>query len=152
MDATDIRILELLKKNARLNASCIGEKINMSVSAVIERIRKLELSGIIRQYTVLLDSKKIGKDMTVFLSVRLDHPRHNTAFIEKIALMNDVIECHNVTGDFDFILKIVLASTHDLDRIIIEIKNFQEVDLTRTQLVLSTYKLETTVLPDPKSI
>lgn len=148
MDLIDIRILEFLKKNARLNASFIGEKINMSVSAVIERIRKLESAGIIRQYTLLLDNKKIGRDVMVFLSVRLDHPKHNNFFIEKIAQMKDVIECHNVTGDFDFILKIVLPSTQALDRIIIEIKNFPEVDLTRTQLVLSTYKHETAVLPD----
>ncbi len=148
MDLSDLKILELLKRNSRLNASTIGERINMSVSAVIERIRKLERSGIIKQYTLLLDHKKIGKDITVFHFVLLDHARHNNEFIEKVGKMKEIIECHNITGDFDFILKIVVGSTKDLDGVIIKIKNFPEVTMTVTHLVLSTSKLETTVLPD----
>lgn len=148
MDVTDIKILELLKKNSRINSSVIGERINMSVSAVIERIRKLESTGIIKQYTLILDNSKIGKDVTVFLSVRLDHPRHNNDFIESISKKKDIIECHNITGDFDFILKVVTKSTHELERIINEVKNYQEVAMTRTQVVLATNKMETTVLPD----
>ncbi len=152
MDQTDLRILELLKKNARYNASAIGERINMSVSAVIERIRKMESLGIIKQYTVLLDNKKLGKDVMVFLSVRLDHPKHNASFIERIKEITDAVECHNVTGDFDFLLKVVTGSTQELDQIIIQIKNLPEVDYTRTQLVLSTYKNETAIIPNIDSI
>ena len=60
MDKIDVKIIECLKKNARENASVIGSQVNMSVSAVIERIKKLEANGIIKQYTVVLDSKKLG--------------------------------------------------------------------------------------------
>ena len=74
MDRIDIRILNCLKKNSRENASVIGEKVNMSVSAVIERIRKLENAGIIRQYTVVLDPKQIGKDLSALISVGIEHP------------------------------------------------------------------------------
>ena len=75
MDKIDIKIIECLKKNARENASVIGSQVNMSVSAVIERIKKLEANGIIRQYTVVLDSKKLGMDITAFISVSMEHPK-----------------------------------------------------------------------------
>lgn len=71
MDSIDVKILGCLKENARQNASAIGEYVNMSVSAVIERIKKLENSGVIQQYTLLLDTKKIGKDISAFISVSL---------------------------------------------------------------------------------
>ena len=71
MDKIDIKIIECLKKNARENASVIGSQVNMSVSAVIERINKLEANGIIRQYTGVLDSNKLGIDITSFISVSI---------------------------------------------------------------------------------
>ena len=74
MDNIDIKILNLLKQNARMSASEIGEKINLSVSAVLERIKKLEKSGIIKQYTLILDPKLINKDVSAFISIGLDHP------------------------------------------------------------------------------
>ena len=81
MDSIDVKILGCLKENARQNASAIGEYVNMSVSAVIERIKKLENSGVIQQYTLLLDTKKIGKDISAFISVSLEHPKYNEGLL-----------------------------------------------------------------------
>ena len=80
MDCIDLSILKCLKENSRQTASMISQTINLSVSAVIERIRKLEAKGLIRQYTVVLDEKKLGNDLTVFVSVRLENPRCGEAF------------------------------------------------------------------------
>ena len=74
MDKIDYRILECLKKNARMSTSAIGETINMSVSAVSERIRRLENSGVISQYTTILDRNKIGQDIKAFIMLRIENP------------------------------------------------------------------------------
>ena len=101
MDNIDIKILNLLKQNARMSASEIGEKINLSVSAVLERIKKLEKSGIIKQYTLILDPKLINKDVSAFISIGLDHPKYNESFIESVLDHKQIVECHYY-GDSDF--------------------------------------------------
>jgi len=148
MDNTDIRILSCLKGNSRLNASAIGEKINMSVSAVIERIRKMEHAGIIKQYTVVLDTQQIGKYTCAFISVSLEHPKYNEDFSHKVKGHEQIVECHYITGDFDFLLKVITNSTQSLEEVLNDIKSIPGVSLTKTLVVLSTVKNEYTVLPD----
>ena len=120
----------------------------MSVSAVIERIKKLENSGVIQQYTLLLDTKKIGKDISAFISVSLEHPKFNEGFIENVKQNPQVTECHYITGDFDFLLKVITGSTQELEAVLNEIKCIHCVSLTKTLVVLSTMKNEHSVLPD----
>ena len=84
MDKTDFRILKCLKENSRENATTIGAKINLSTSAVIERIKKMEAAGIIRQYTTIIDNEKISNVITAFISVRLEHPKFNESYNEKL--------------------------------------------------------------------
>lgn len=148
IDSIDIQILNALKNNARVNASEIGESINMSVSAVIERIKKLENSGIIGRYTILLDPKKLGMDVSAFMSVSLEHPKYNDSFIESVRGDARIIECNYLTGDFDFLLKIITYSTDDLTSVLTMVKSIPGVSLTRTQMVLATNKNEVTVMPN----
>lgn len=148
MDNIDIKILSQLKQNSRISASEIGEKINMSVSAVIERIKKLENSGVIKQYTLILDSKLINKDVSAFISISLDHPKYNESFIDSVLKHDKIVECHYITGDADFLLKAVIDSTGSLEKVLNDIKSIQGVSNTRTLVVLSTVKNEYTVLPD----
>lgn len=148
MDAIDVKILECLQENSRINASLIGEKINMSVSAVIERIKKLESSGIIKQYTAILNSKLLGKDTTAFISVRLEHPKYNDNFMESVKKLPEIIECYYLTGDFDYILKVITASTETLAQILNEIKSIRGVSLTKTVVVLSTVKSGVSCSPE----
>lgn len=140
MDAIDIRIIECLKANSRENASVIGNKVNMSVSAVIERIKKLESSGIIKQYTVVLNGEMLGMDLTAFVSVNLEHPKYNGGFIEFISAHPQIIECHSVTGDYDFLLKVCVNNTKGLEKLLNEINCVNGVSLTKTQVVLSSEK------------
>ena len=77
MDDIDRKILYCLRDNARMSASAIGGRIGLSVSAVIERIKKMEACGLIRQYTTLIDPAYIGRDICAYISVSLEHPKHN---------------------------------------------------------------------------
>lgn len=148
MDLIDYKILECLKENSRQNATDIGPKINLSTSAVIERIKKLEKSGIIKQHTILIDQDLLGRDLIAFINVRLDHPKFYENFVEKINAEKMVSECYYIAGDFDFLLKVMARSREDLEQILTDIKSINGVSLTRTSVVLSTNKCDVCLLPD----
>ena len=84
MDYLDQQILMKLKEKARQSASDISKEIHLSVSTVIDRIRKMESSGVIESYTVITDEKKTGNDVTALMEISLEHPRYNELFIENI--------------------------------------------------------------------
>lgn len=148
MDMLDLKILNCLKTNSRMNATAISKEVNLSTSSVIERIRKLDAHGVIEKYTVLVNYKHIGRDITAFISVSLEHPRDNDGFRERILNLNDVAECHYLAGDFDYLLKIITESSQTLEQTLDAIKSIHGVFRTRTLVVLSTVKNETTVLPE----
>ena len=147
MDCIDLSILKCLKENSRQTASMISQTINLSVSAVIERIRKLEAKGLIRQYTVVLDEKKLGNDLTVFVSVRLENPRCGEAFARAASAHPYISECYYIAGDVDYLLKIVTDSSRSLELIHEDIKAMEGVAWTKTLYVLSTIKNDVSVLP-----
>ena len=149
IDNIDLQILNALKNNARINASDIGAAINMSVSAVIERIKKMDAAGYIQRYTILLDHKKLGMDVAAYMSVSLEHPKFNDSFVEAVRQDPRIVECDYITGDFDFLLKVITYSTDDLTAVLDMVKSLEGVSLTRTQMVLATYKNEVTALPAP---
>lgn len=148
MDQTDIEILKCLRRNARMKASAIGEQIDLSVSAVTERIRKLENAGIISRYTVVIDQRAIGNDVVALMEVQLEHPRCYDAFSQMVQNNPAIVSCHYLTGDYDFMLKIVTNSSEHLEQIHRYIKSFNGVCNTKTYFVLKTTKDDITVLPD----
>lgn len=149
MDKTDYEILKCLKENARENATNIGEKINLSTSAVIERIKKFETSGLIKQYTVVINQQAFGGELMAFISVRLEHPKFYENFVEIVNFHNSIAECYYIAGDFDFILKVITKTAQDLENILNYIKSIDGVSLTRTSVVLSTNKNEVSLIPEP---
>lgn len=148
MDKIDYEILSCLKENARENATNIGAKINLSTSAVIERIKKFEASGLIKQYTIVLDQHTLGGDLMAFISVRLEHPKYYENFVELINSHNSIAECYYIAGDFDFIIKIITKNAQSLENILNYIKSIEGVSLTRTSVVLSTNKNEVCMFPE----
>ena len=148
MDKIDYEILSCLKENARENATNIGAKINLSTSAVIERIKKFEASGLIKQYTIVLDQHTLGGDLMAFISVRLEHPKYYENFVELINSHNSIAECYYIAGDFDFIIKIITKNAQSLEDILNYIKSIEGVSLTRTSVVLSTNKNEVCMFPE----
>ncbi len=141
MDHTDIKILNALTENARVSASELSDKVNLSVSAVIERIRKLENAGVIRQYTAILDDKQFGLDVTAFVNILMDHPRYNEGLMEFALGRDEIVECNYIAGDFDYLLKVRTDSSSSLEHLLNEIKSVPGVGRTKTLLVLSNSKL-----------
>ncbi len=148
MDKIDLKILNCLKGNARLAASAISEEINLSVSAVIERIRKLEASGVIKGYTIDIDQEKIGNKMVALMEVSLKHPDYYDEFVGIVNADSHIVSCFYQTGEFDFVLHIVTDSTDGLEKVYKEIKGFEGVSKTETHFVLKTIKYEHSVLPE----
>lgn len=146
LDEINVKILNCLRENSRENASVISEKVGLSVSAVIERIKKLEVNELIKKYTVVLDKNKIGRDVTALMQVTLDHPKYTENFISKVKSNNDVLECHYLAGNYDFLIKICTNSTESLEKILNKIKAIEGVSKTTTMIVLSTVKNEYSVL------
>ena len=148
MDTLDYKILECLKHNARQKASAIGEKINLSVSAVIERIRKLENAGIISGYTVEVDMKKLGQDVTAFMEIGLEHPKYYDSFSQAIKNNPNIISCYYLTGDYDFLIKIVTDSSDNLEMLHRHLKSLDGVQSTRTHIVLKNIKNDYVMIPE----
>ena len=121
--------------------------MGLSVSTVTERIRKLEKHGVITSYTVLVDQKTIGNDSTALMEVSLEHPKYYDSFADLIDKTKSVVSCYYISGDFDFMLKIV-APSEKLEEIHRQIKSFPGVSGTRTNVVLRCLKNETTLLPE----
>ncbi|MCK9471990.1 MAG: Lrp/AsnC family transcriptional regulator [Bacilli bacterium] len=142
MDIIDVKIINALINNSRCNASEISDMVGLSVSAVIERIKKLEIAGIIKKYTVVLDHAILGKDVSALIMVTLDHPKYNEGFVKAMIEHDSISECHYLAGDFDYQLKISTYSTKRLERVLNDIKGIPGVSKTKTMVILSTLKNE----------
>ncbi len=152
MDAIDYEILACLKENSRENATNIGAKIRLSTSAVIERIKKLENSGFIKQYTTIIDQSILGRDLNAFITVRLEHPKHYEKFVNSVKENASITECYYIAGDFDFILKVVTDQRKGLEEILNYIKSIDGVSFTHTSVVLSENKHEVCILPEKSNL
>jgi Lrp/AsnC family leucine-responsive transcriptional regulator len=144
----DYKILDLLQKNARMTQSEIATAVGLSQPAVAERMRKLETEGIITGYAAHIDSRKLGKDITAFVGVRIDHPKYNDDFSKKILALPDVLECHRVSGADSYLLKVVVDNTEHLDQLICGcIRIIPGVTSTHTTIVMSKVKEGTHIKP-----
>jgi len=109
LDKTDLIILNLLQQNARVTVKEIAEKVHLSTTPVHERIKRLENTGVIKQYAALVDHSKVKKGLMVICYVSLkEHSKTaGTKFIKLIHALPEIIECYNISGEFDFMLKVV---------------------------------------------
>lgn len=150
MDNIDYKILRILQKNARETASNISKEIHLSVSAVIERIRKMEETGVIKNYTIVVDDKLTGNVMTALMEVRLENPRHYEQFAERLKDIDEIVSCYYQTGDFDFLLKISCGSSEELEEIHRHLMSIEGISATRTHVVLKNVKNIYTAIPKAK--
>ena len=138
LDPTDLAILDELQANCKQPLAEIGSVVGLGASAVMERIHKLEASGVIRGYAALLDARAIGQDVTAFIGVTLGSPREASALAEAIEELPNVLECHHVTGGYTMLLKAKTRNTATLERLIDAIREMEGVSGTETMVVLST--------------
>jgi len=109
LDEKDMAILKLLQQNARITVKEISQQIHLSTTPVHERIKRMEEAGVIKQYATLLDHSKVRKGLMVICYVSLKQHNKNAGlkFIKTIQNMPEIIECYNISGEFDFMLKVV---------------------------------------------
>jgi DNA-binding Lrp family transcriptional regulator len=115
LDKTDLSILRLLQQNARMTVKEIADQVHLSTTPVHDRIKWLEKSGVIKQYAALIDQTKVKKGLMVICYVSLkEHSKTaGTKFIKHINELNEVIECYNISGEFDFMLKVVAENMEE---------------------------------------
>lgn len=151
LDETDARILEILQREGRISNRELATRVNLSPPAALMRVRRLEAMGIITGYVALLGREQLGYDMVCFISVTLQ--MHQIEQVERfrraVSAMPQVLECHHVTGDYDYLLKVVVRNRQDLERFVMaQLTPIQGIARIHTSLVLNEIK-HTTRLPIP---
>jgi Lrp/AsnC family transcriptional regulator, leucine-responsive regulatory protein len=110
LDQKDLAILKLLQNNARATIKEISDKVNLSTTPVYERIKWMEETGVIKQYATLVDPAKLNRRLMViaYVSLKQHNKTAGSRFVKGINEMNEVLECYSISGEFDFMLKIVV--------------------------------------------
>lgn len=146
LDQTDKGILDELQSNARITNAELAKRVSLSPSSTLERVKKLEASGLIDRYVTLLNARKAGYTCITFVEVTL--ARHGETpvenFFKSIADMEEVLECHHITGEGDFLLKIATRDIPHYDELVLHgLSALTNVQHLKTSVVLSTFKHKT---------
>ena len=149
MDELDYRIVEQLQREGRATQLEISRSVGLSQPAVAERIRKLEERGVITGYAAHVDAAKLGRDITAFIGVSIEHPKYFEGFAKKVLALPEVLEAHRVAGQDSYLLKVRTANTRTLDSLLVEtLRVIAGVTRTHTTIVLTSIKEETYVHVD----
>jgi Lrp/AsnC family leucine-responsive transcriptional regulator len=140
IDDTDVKILELLQQEGRMQRNELAEEIGLSISAASERMRKLEERGVIEGYRAIVDPKRLRLDITAFLRVSVEGSERYSTFVERVTGMDEVLEVHSITGEGSHLLKVRTRNTTTLEALLSEIQAISGVAQTTTSIVLSTFE------------
>ncbi len=123
LDEKDKEILRTLQQNARLTTKEVSAKVHLSTTPVYERIKRLEREGFIKQYATILDANKLDKGFTVFCSVKLRqlNTERANAFTSMVREIPEVTECYNISGSFDYMLRIQSPDMHYYQRFLLDV-------------------------------
>ncbi len=156
LDAVDRRILAILQENGRLSNQEIAERVNLSPSPCLRRIRRLEESGVIRGYVALLDPQKLGLGLLAFVNVRLEKrggatghagTTHADLFRAAVQAWPEVVGCHAMTGEMDYLLRVFVTDMAHFSRFVQEqLLHHPSVVDVKSSFALESFK-ETTALP-----
>ena len=146
LDATDIKILNVLQEEGRITNKALSEKIGLSTTPIFERMKRLEKSGVIKKYVALLDEKKIDRKLLVFVSISLkNHTRsYLEKFIDEMNKFDEIQEVYHIAGDFDYMLKIVVSDMEAYQTFILaNLSVNSNIAHVKSQFVLSKNKFST---------
>ena len=147
LDTLDLKVIRHLMRQARMTWSDLANSLGLSAPAAADRVRRLEERGVIQGYAALINPDSLGYNLTAFISVTLERPEHRAAFLQQVEALGEIQECHHVTGEDDYLLKVRCRGAQDLERLISDdLKSLPGILKTRTAIALSTVK-ETTALP-----
>jgi Lrp/AsnC family transcriptional regulator, leucine-responsive regulatory protein len=144
-DAIDLQIISILQEHCRIPLVKLGEQVGLSAPSVIERVKKLEDGGVITGYHASVNARRLGRDVTAFIGVSISHPRTIGLFERTIDQIDDVLECHHITGEHTLLLKVKTHSTATLEELIKTIRTIDGVARTETMVVLSTHTERTQI-------
>ncbi len=145
LDKIDLNILKIMQENGRITNLQLSQMIGLSPAPTLERVRKLENSGYIKSYHALVDEEKLGLGIKTFIQVSLDFHQNDTIsiFQKEIQQIKEVTECHHVTGQYDFILKVYVKDIKAYEQLIMnKISKISVVKTFQTLMILSTSKKE----------
>lgn len=151
LDTIDRKILNILQTNAKITNAQLSKEVGLSPAPTLERVKKLEQSGIISSYHAKVSNEKVGLGVSTFVMVSLKgHNKKNiTDFVTAINAIDEVIESHHVTGSGDFILKIVAQDIASYQRLMMEkVSDIEIIDTMQSMVILSTFK-ESEEIPIP---
>jgi len=146
IDGIDLQLLELLQTHGRTKRNVLAEKVNLSLPAVSDRLRRLEEHGVIRSFAAVVRPQRVGLDITAFIFVSVESSSYYDGFIKRATKVDEIQECHAITGDGSHLLKVRTKNTSTLEKLLSMVQAWPGVKNTRTNLVLSTPK-ETTAVP-----
>lgn len=142
-------IIRQLSANSRISWADLGASVGITRQTAAERVQKLEQAGAIKAYTISIDAEAVGADLLAFVAISVERPEHSEPFLESVAAMPEVMECHHVAGEDSYLLKVRTDGTRGLERLITDyLRRIPGVIRTRTTIVLSSTK-ETGVPPIP---
>ncbi len=123
LDAIDLKILRVLQTDCRLTTKEVAQRVNLSTTPVFERIKRLEKEGYILKYVAVLDANKLNRGFTVYCNVRLKHINKQIAedFSKAMLEWDEVSECYNVSGEFDYLLKVQAANMKEYQSFVINV-------------------------------
>ena len=152
-DPIDARILDLLQDDGSMTNAELAERVGLTPAPTLERVRKLEREGYIRKYVALVDQARLGKPVTAFVSVIMRSHGERTAdgFHRAVARLPEVLECHHIAGEEDYLLKVVAASPTDYEQFVLgKLTKISGIEKVKTTFVLSSSKLETKIPLEPE--
>lgn len=143
LDPIDLKLLEFLQQNGKLTTKEIAQKVNLSPTPVYERIRRLEKEGIIKKYVALVEAEKVGKGLIVFCDITLkEHTKEiGHQFVQDIMSSKYVCECYNISGDYDFRLKVMVKDIkHYQDFVLNSLGSIKNIGSAHSTFVMGVIK------------
>ncbi|MXN92262.1 winged helix-turn-helix transcriptional regulator [Flavobacterium sp. Sd200] len=143
VDAVDLQLLNILHANSNYTTKELAKMVNLSPSPVFERVKRLERTGYIKKYIAILDAEKLNQGFTVFCNIKLkQHDRSiGHKFVEDIMGIDEIIECYNISGDFDFLLKVTVRDMkHYQDFVFNKLGSVGSIGSTHSMFVMAEMK------------
>ena len=143
LDSKDMEILRALQHNARLSNKELSAKVHLSTTPTYERVKRLEKLGFIKEYATILDEAKLNKGFAVFCSIKLRriNSEYANAFTDMIKKVPEVTECYNISGSFDYLLRVQVADMRSYQKLLLEVVGRHEnIDSMESTFVMEEIK------------
>mgnify|MGYP006076748181 FL=1 len=151
IDETDRQILEILQENAMATAKEMAYDLSLTTTPIYERIKKLQKTGIIKQYVALLDADMLGKSILVFMNITIKdhHSEKRNEFVKEMKKLKTVIEFYHTSGSFDFLVKVRFSDIRSFKNFLVnEVASIQNISDIESQIVLEEIKYSTKIIID----